>query len=49
LLVPFDSEVRKRVCPQNDANFGIGALKRPPLDLNRRDSHEVSNERVFRH
>ena len=26
LLVPFDSEVRKRVCPQNDANFGIGAL-----------------------
>src|SRR5690242_15194104 len=27
-LLPFDSEVRKRVCPQNDANFGIGALVR---------------------
>jgi len=26
LLVPFDSEVRKRAVPQNDANFGIGAL-----------------------
>src|SRR5262249_44025831 len=26
LLVPFDSEVRKTSVPQNDANFGIGAL-----------------------
>src|SRR5690242_8506497 len=30
LLVPFDSEVRKRVCSQNDANFGIGALSLRP-------------------
>src|SRR5689334_25197611 len=32
LLVPFDSEVRKRMCPQNDANFGIGALAGPRED-----------------
>jgi hypothetical protein len=30
-------------------NFGNGALKRFPADLNRRDSQEVIDERVFVH
>jgi uncharacterized membrane protein YfcA len=34
---------------QTRANFGIGTLKRLPPDLNRRDSHEARDERVFWH
>jgi hypothetical protein len=34
---------------QNNANFGIGTLEHVPPQLNRGDSHEAKDRRVYRH
>jgi hypothetical protein len=44
LIPKFASEA-----PQGFANFGIGTLKRFPIELNRWDSHGSKDERIFEH
>jgi hypothetical protein len=50
VLVPlFDLKLLTEVAAGGRRNFKSAALKRFPPDLNRRDSQEVKDERVFVH